>query len=96
MRTRNNIPGRLSTATFGNTRFAKQDPARRRNEDGTVNVPTSFSIMDGFRAWAKTVGMSAEVAERHILTYRGKGVDALYAGLKVVRDAYERKDREYN
>lgn len=95
MRTRNNIPGRLSTVPFGNTRFAKQDPARRVNEDGTPNVPSSFSIMDGFRKWAKDIGMSMEVCEQHILRCRGKGTDALYAGLQVVRAAYERKDREY-
>lgn len=90
---RRSIPGLVSQ--FGQSRFAKQDPARRKNEDGTSNVPTSFQIMDSFRQWARDNGMSTEVCEQHILRCRGRGVDALYAGLKVVRDAYERKDREY-
>ena len=88
------IPG-LSSNFNSNTRFAKQDPSRRTNQDGAKNIPTSFGIMDGFRMWAKTVGMPADICEKHILANRGKGVDHLYAGLKVIRDTYERKDREY-
>ena len=90
---RRSIPGLVSQ--FSNTRFAKQDPARRKNEDGTSNVPTSFQIMDGFRQWARDIGMSVEVCEQHILRCRGRGADALRAGLKVVQSAYEKKDREY-
>lgn len=56
---------------------------------------TSFTLMDGFRKWAKRIGMAPETAEKHIRASSGRGFDALYAGLKLVQDAYERKDREY-